>query len=394
MRFSILIPTKDRLEYLRYAVESVRRQDFGDWDLIVADNASSEDVAGFLQEVGDDRISYIRSDVPLSVTDNWNVAMAASSGTYVLMLGDDDALLPGYLTAVDRVAAEHADPALVYTGALLYCYPGVEAAHPNGYLRPYAYASFLQGRTTPFLLDPAVAKRGVEDFLRFRVSYGYNMQFALFHRSLIEDLERRGEVYQSPFPDYYAMNAAMLSAGRILVTPGIGPLIGITPKSYGYFLQNEVEEQGRQFLDGQSVNRDEGEQGILPGTNINTSWLRAARTLVARFPELELKVSLRRYRALQALEVQKALVSGAADLETEGQLRAKLSWLERLIRYVVLCAPTRLPLVSNRLRGGYLRRLGNRFGQFIEFEYEDLPGRFSNALDVIDHLAETSRHPS
>lgn len=388
MRFSILIPTKDRLSYLRYAVESVRRQDFTDWELIVADNASVEDVAGYLLELGDERIHYLRSEVPLSVTENWNSAIEVSTGTYVLMLGDDDALLPGYLTAVDRFAAEHRHPDLVYTGALLFCYPGVEEAHPDGYLRPYGYASFLQGRTSPFMLDPLVARRGVDDFLRFRVSYGFNMQFAVFHRSLVDQLRHRGPVYQSPFPDYYAMNAAMLSAERILVVPGVGPLIGITPRSYGYFLHNNVEEEGRKFLDGETTVRHELEGAVLPGTNINTSWLQAATTLSERFPELELKVSLRRYRMLQVIEVERAIAAGAADRDAERHLRRRLTWFERVLRYVVVCAPTRLPFVSERVRRGYLRRISDRLGQFISFDVVDLPGTFTSALDVIDQWAE------
>ena len=49
MLFSVLLPTHDRLEYLRYAVESVRRQDEDDWELIVSDNDSTDDIAGFVE---------------------------------------------------------------------------------------------------------------------------------------------------------------------------------------------------------------------------------------------------------------------------------------------------------------------------------------------------------
>jgi len=45
MKFSVLIPTHDRLDLLRYAVESVIRQDYDDWELAISDNDSKEDVA-------------------------------------------------------------------------------------------------------------------------------------------------------------------------------------------------------------------------------------------------------------------------------------------------------------------------------------------------------------
>ena len=102
MLFSVLLPTHDRLEYLRYAVESVRRQDEADWELIVSDNDSTDDIAGFVQSLGDERVRYVRTDRFVPVTENWNNALRHSRGDYVVMLGDDDALLPGYLSGQRR----------------------------------------------------------------------------------------------------------------------------------------------------------------------------------------------------------------------------------------------------------------------------------------------------
>ena len=47
MKVSVLIPTRERLDYLRHAVESVRRQSTPDWEVVIADNASTEDIAGY-----------------------------------------------------------------------------------------------------------------------------------------------------------------------------------------------------------------------------------------------------------------------------------------------------------------------------------------------------------
>jgi hypothetical protein len=41
VRFSALIPTKDRVSLLRLAVRSVRDQDYDDWEIVVSDNASA-----------------------------------------------------------------------------------------------------------------------------------------------------------------------------------------------------------------------------------------------------------------------------------------------------------------------------------------------------------------
>src|SRR5207245_7033676 len=48
VRFSVLLPTRNRLEYLRLAIETVRRQDYQDWEIIVSDNDSEQDVEGWI----------------------------------------------------------------------------------------------------------------------------------------------------------------------------------------------------------------------------------------------------------------------------------------------------------------------------------------------------------
>ena len=43
---SVLLPTRNRLEYLRYAIETVLRQDDPDLEVVVSDNDSEEDIHG------------------------------------------------------------------------------------------------------------------------------------------------------------------------------------------------------------------------------------------------------------------------------------------------------------------------------------------------------------
>ena len=79
MNFSVLLPTRNRLEYLRYAVETIRRQDVPDWEIVISDNCSEDDISGFVAKLSDPRIRYVRTESPLPVTDNWNNALNHSS---------------------------------------------------------------------------------------------------------------------------------------------------------------------------------------------------------------------------------------------------------------------------------------------------------------------------
>lgn len=396
MRISVLIPTKNRLEYLRYAVESVRRQDFPDWEVIVADNCSSDDVEGFVQTLDDDRVQYIRPDGPLPVTANWNLAMSQSTGDYVVMLGDDDALVQGHLRSVAHLARAFSSPDVIYTGAWLFAYPGADPAWPDGYLMEYGYARFLRNRSAPYILDPASARRLVDDFLAFRCAYGYNGQFMAFSRALIQRLLERGPVYQSPFPDYYAANAAMLASTRILAVPRPLVVIGVTPKSYGHFHHEKRESDGVAFL-GQEEDEEEVRQladVVLPGTNINTSWLFAAERLRSRFADVpHLRSHHRRYRNLQILRSYIDATTdgtGAGDLTA---LRAGLSHWERIATRVLLdglAAPT--PLLRTE-RARVLTGLQTLHRQFLRWDPPREVGRYRTIMEAVCDIEGAGDRP-
>ena len=250
MKFSALLPTRNRLEYLRNAIETVRRQDYDNWEIIVSDNFSEDDIRGYVASLGDDRIKYFRTDEFLPVTKNWNNALEKSTGDYVVMLGDDDGLMPSYFRKAKDLIEQFQTPDMLYTGAYNYGYPNATKEHPEGYLHTYSYADFFQGVTDPFLLDPAEARRVAMAAMDFRIKYGFNMQFALIRREFFESLADKGPLFQSPFPDYYAMNVMFLKARRILAVPEPLVIIGVSPKSYGSFLNKNVESQGIQLLEG------------------------------------------------------------------------------------------------------------------------------------------------
>ena len=63
-KFSVLLPTRDRLELAKDAIETVRRQSFSDWELIVADNCSCDNVPEYVASLSDPRMGFGR--IPVS----------------------------------------------------------------------------------------------------------------------------------------------------------------------------------------------------------------------------------------------------------------------------------------------------------------------------------------
>ena len=302
MKFSILLPTRERLELLRHAVESVRLQDDADWEVVISDNVSSQDVAGYVAALGDARVRYSRTDKLLPVTENWNRALELSQGEYLIMLGDDDALLPGCLRSARALLEKWREPDLIYTQALQYAYPGVVPGAAEGFVQ-VGYNAFLpKGITQSFVLEPQTARTVVREAMQFRIRYGFNAQHFIFSRRLVNALRPKGPFFQSPYPDYYAANAMLLAARTIVANPQPLVLIGISPKSFGFYYHNRREGEGVDFL--QNFPSPELRARLastwVPGSNMNDSWLCAMETLSMNFPERgDLPVSYRRYRLLQ-----------------------------------------------------------------------------------------------
>jgi hypothetical protein len=301
VKFSILLPTRNRLELLRFAVESVRMQGDADWEIVISDNDSSEDVAGYAAALGDPRIRYFRTARLLPVTENWNAALERSTGDYLLMLGDDDALMQGCLAELRRLLEAFGNPDAIYAQALQFAYPGVVPGHAQGFVQT-GYNAFLGGAREPFKLPRATALEMVRSALGFRIRYGFNMQHFAFSRRLVQSLQGKGPFFQSPYPDYYAANAILLGAGSLVATPRPLVMIGISPKSFGYYFLNQREGEGVDFLQNAAPaeQRERLAATLVPGSDMNDSWLLAMEAVAENFRELpDLRVDHRRYRLLQ-----------------------------------------------------------------------------------------------
>jgi hypothetical protein len=255
---------------------------------------------------------------------------------------------------------------------------------------PYGYASFLHGVESPRMLDRDAARAAAAAAMDMRLTYGYNAQFVTVSRRLIEELSPHGPFYQSPFPDYYSTNVAFLKARSIVLEPKPLVLIGVTPKSYGFFHVNQREEEGRAFLAGDRGTRTDPEleeRVLLPGTNINVGWLLAVEQIRRNYgAELPLSVNRARFRRLQAAHVyEQRFIQHTIGDEQLADLEARLRTWERIAyRVAARTAAALRPLIPARLRRAldYLYRRSLR--QFPTWNPPRLAGAYANVLEVFE----------
>jgi glycosyltransferase involved in cell wall biosynthesis len=88
---SVIVPTFNRLEYLRPAIESIFNQTYLDWELLIADDGSAEATRDYLRELS--RLPKVRviwmshTGIPAAVR---NAALREAGGKYVAFLDSDD----------------------------------------------------------------------------------------------------------------------------------------------------------------------------------------------------------------------------------------------------------------------------------------------------------------
>ncbi|MBO1031881.1 glycosyltransferase [Tessaracoccus sp. SD287] len=90
---SVVIATKDRVDLLMEAVRSVLVQSAQDFEIVVVDDGSEEDVQGALASLGDNRIRYFRQEAK-GISAARNLGLDVSRGYFTAVLDDDDLMPP------------------------------------------------------------------------------------------------------------------------------------------------------------------------------------------------------------------------------------------------------------------------------------------------------------
>src|SRR3990167_5720013 len=90
---SIVLPTKDRPDWLPRAVQSVLDQTYQNWELVILDNAAEPLPHSALLGIGDPRIRYFHREVR-GVAHAYQLAVELATGEIITQIGDDDRLTP------------------------------------------------------------------------------------------------------------------------------------------------------------------------------------------------------------------------------------------------------------------------------------------------------------
>jgi glycosyltransferase involved in cell wall biosynthesis len=112
---SVILPTFNRLAYLREAIDSVLAQTYTDWELIIADDGSADETQTFLRSIRDGRVKILclpHCGNPAAVR---NSALVKARGMYLAFLDSDDLWAPRKLEIQLNLMQSRGDRRWSYT---------------------------------------------------------------------------------------------------------------------------------------------------------------------------------------------------------------------------------------------------------------------------------------
>ncbi len=115
-RVTVLMPTYNVAPYVREAVDSVLRQTFADFELLVIDDCSSDGTPDIVRQVADPRVRLEINDHNLGLADNLNRGLSLVTTELVARMDGDDIALPHWLEREVAILDTHPDVGVCSAG--------------------------------------------------------------------------------------------------------------------------------------------------------------------------------------------------------------------------------------------------------------------------------------
>lgn len=132
---SVVIPTRNRAQLLRHALHTCLRMDGEDHEVVVVDNDSTDDTAAVIDSWrGHPRLRVVNTTPRLSQVQNWEAAVEAAAGGWIVLLGDDDALPKSFPQRIAAAARAFPDAAVISWQPAYYTHRSWRHAHERNRL--------------------------------------------------------------------------------------------------------------------------------------------------------------------------------------------------------------------------------------------------------------------
>ncbi|MBX2853302.1 MAG: glycosyltransferase [Phycisphaeraceae bacterium] len=243
MKISIVIPTRNRSEFLRYCVQTCLACNDDNIEIIVSDNNSADDTRQCIEAIGDPRLKYICTGQDLSMRQNFEFALDHATGDYIIYIGDDDGVLPNGLVALRRLIDRYR-PDVILWRHITYDWPrGEDGAIPGR----------LKFRCRDFcgpmkFIDPMTIFKAFCQAERTNYRNGANIYHGCVHRRVIDQVRSRqnGVYFNDISPDINTSLTNLTASRSIAWFRNPVTIAGAGEKSTGYAFTPHASTSGVQ----------------------------------------------------------------------------------------------------------------------------------------------------
>lgn len=245
MRFSIVIPTRNRAGLLRHALATAVAIDHDDLEILVSDNCSADHTRTVATATGDPRVRYVRSDTPLSNADSWEFAVSHAKGEWITVLGDDDGFVASLVDCIEPIMEEGASDLIAWVPAW-YVHPDTDPPWPVEAERNRLSIHPHSGR----VLSVDAADQLRRFFSRTEIDPIPSVVNGFVRRTLLDSVAAKvGRVFGEPDPSWSLAAALMTCTSHYTVLDLPLTVAGVSPVNIGgAFLRNRRDHStAREF---------------------------------------------------------------------------------------------------------------------------------------------------
>ncbi|MEL3908409.1 MAG: glycosyltransferase family 2 protein [Treponemataceae bacterium] len=140
-KYSIVLPTLNSVKYLPSCVQTILRQNYDNYELIISNNCSDDGTAEYLETLRNNpRVKIIQPEKRLPLGDHWDFAISHAQGEWVYGIGSDDGVMPYFFNLLDILTAiaDKKVVNIIKSNRAYFFWGGLQEIHGDAYINYYA----------------------------------------------------------------------------------------------------------------------------------------------------------------------------------------------------------------------------------------------------------------
>lgn len=216
---SFCLTTYKRDKILKATLESLQRQNFDDFEVIVSDNDVEESGKQVLQQMNDARFKYFANGENLGMKPSFNKSFQRSTGEYIVMMADDDPVYFDMASTLLQLAEKYPGYGMYMGGCDWFC---MNAEIAKLYKLNIGTNSCLSNQHDLEFIKPYNADEFLLNFFSFKIFPHYLWSTCMVRRIVL--IEKGGiPDYGTAFLGDYAYLPIMAShSGCVVINKSLG----------------------------------------------------------------------------------------------------------------------------------------------------------------------------